>query len=697
MKKKLVMLTAPEPTKKKGRVATVQMVGAILILNLFRNRKLDRRYCMDTETGEYQTWCAESGIWRQEKIKIALGGYYYGCYGAYGNDELEFDPPEAEKQAVDAAEKLCGKNWRTGAVETLDWAETQYVSEQWEKKEYRRIERLDALMGKVPDVPDGFLKWALKAVGKGKHYAFWDKETDVYKCTSCGEIHTAADLPGKHNAAAVCPATGESVTVKRLTWRMQEKSHVCLMQDVDEKTSVCRYFDARIEWRGKTEYIELSEAVRIMPKRGSQKDREIYYNQYVSFYEYQRFDHRNPANRRIRTGYLYPEGIRECLSGTCYSGWADTFTVMARAGVQANYNNLMTAAADRGLAGMMEYLAKGRFFRLAGEVSDYTWGRYRGCLDTSGENAQEVLGISDMQKINRIRDENGGERMVRWMRWSEKENKKVSREAMTWIEKAQIDPEEMEGISLSPQKLMNYIIRQKMESYQGMTERQIVEQYRDYLAACRRQGKDLSDEMVYKPRELKRRHDELIEEIRKVQMIEQMKHDEEAARRREAEMREKYPGAEENLAAAAGIYAYSGEEFSVIVPQTLSQIVLEGNALHHCVGSSERYFERIMRRETYVFFLRRTSELDVPYYTLEVEPGGTIRQTRTMYDEETGIEEVRQFLRQWQKEIKKRLTKQEKELAKISAVKREENIRELQEKNNTRVLNALMEDFMEAV
>lgn len=104
-----------------------------------------------------------------------------------------------------------------------------------------------------------------------------------------------------------------------------------------------------------------------------------------------------------------------------------------------------------------------------------------------------------------------------------------------------------------------------------------------------------------------------------------------------------------------------------------------------------------MRRETYVFFLRRTSEPDVPYYTLEVEPGGTIRQTRTMYDEETGIEEVRAFLRQWQKEIKKRLTRQEKELAQISAVKREENIRELQEKNNTRVLKALMEDFMEAV
>lgn len=34
---------------------------------------------------------------------------------------------------------------------------------------------------------------------------------------------------------------------------------------------------------------------------------------------------------------------------------------------------------------------------------------------------------------------------------------------------------------------------------------------------------------------------------------------------------------------------------------------------------------------------------------------------------------------------------------KISAVKREENLQELREKNNTRVLQGLMEDFMEAV
>ena len=116
-----------------------------------------------------------------------------------------------------------------------------------------------------------------------------------------------------------------------------------------------------------------------------------------------------------------------------------------------------------------------------------------------------------------------------------------------------------------------------------------------------------------------------------------------------------------------------------------------------CAGACDRYFDRIRQRETYICFLRRAEEPDTPFYTIEVEPGGTIRQHRGMYDEEPGIEEIRPFLREWQQVIKKRITEQDRHYARISAVKREENIKELEAKNNTRVLQGLMEDFMEAI
>ena len=209
--------------------------------------------------------------------------------------------------------------------------------------------------------------------------------------------------------------------------------------------------------------------------------------------------------------------------------------------------------------------------------------------------------------------------------------------------------------------------------------------------------KDMTDDLVTRPRELKRRHDEIMEEIRKQQIIEDIRRNKELAEQRERELKEKFPDAEKNLREVKGIYEYQNETYKVIVPEKLTDIMLEGQALHHCAGATDRYYDRIQSRETYIFFLRRASEPDTPYYTLEVEPGGTIRQHRTYLDEETGIEQIRGFLREWQKIIKQRLTQQEKELAKISKVKREENLEELKRKNNTRVLQGLLEDFMEAV
>lgn len=178
---------------------------------------------------------------------------------------------------------------------------------------------------------------------------------------------------------------------------------------------------------------------------------------------------------------------------------------------------------------------------------------------------------------------------------------------------------------MSPEQIMNYVQRQQDTSYPGKSASEVITQWRDYLAMCKRLGKRTNDEMVYRPRELKRRHDEAVEAIRKLDMIEEMKRNAEAKERRAKELREKYPGAEEILEEIAPRYEYENAEYKIIVPRHLTDIMSEGNALHHCVGSTDRYFERIRDQETYICFLRRQEEPELPYYTIEVEPGGTIR------------------------------------------------------------------------
>ena len=68
--------------------------------------------------------------------------------------------------------------------------------------------------------------------------------------------------------------------------------------------------------------------------------------------------------------------------------------------------------------------------------------------------------------------------------------------------------------------------------------------------------------------------------------------------------------------------------------------------LSHCVGKSDRYWERIEQQEAYILFLRKTAEIDKPYYTLEVEPNGTIRQKRTYFDRQNDdLKDAEQFLK----------------------------------------------------
>lgn len=119
-------------------------------------------------------------------------------------------------------------------------------------------------------------------------------------------------------------------------------------------------------------------------------------------------------------------------------------------------------------------------------------------------------------------------------------------------------------------------------------------------------------------------------------------------------------------------------DYMVVVPSGILDIITEGRALHHCVGSSDRYWDRIERRESFVMFLRKTDDPFHAYYTLEVEPDGTVRQKRTEYDrQKKDIEQATEFLQKWQRVVTARLTESDKALAAESRVLREKEFIQL--------------------
>ncbi len=708
MKKQLIEALPPPKTGKGGWWTIIQIVKDILILNIFNKKVLQARHCINVKTHEYMTLC--KGTWYSRRIEDALEVHpWYGyCYDTTKvKERLKMSEEDAKLVMETLSTDMMHSYVKRSPYDLIDYIETDYGRKKRERTEMNRIAKVNAVMNKVPPVPAELQEWINQRELGGEDYATKTERQKMYACSKCGEKFSESKLKradgepkARHNDMVICPACGQHIRLIKRKKAIDILTHFALVQPIDDDISVVRHFDAVIYCGGGKKQIGLDEAVRIVLDKKAEwgtKPCSLYYNQYARgrnwiINDNAVFDNKsNHANRSEYAGYLYDDGISEAFKGTAYEKWGRLFTQMAAAGVKANYNRLMCTREGQNFIDVIEMLFKNRFYKLLLETSDdiSIWsGAYCGSLRITGSSIEDVFKIGDRQKINRIRDNDGGTNMVSWMRWSELRNKKIPDKVLKWFMKNNIISSDINWLSvkMSVEQIMNYIERQRLESYKGQSVKQVINQYEDYMNMCEKLKKDTTDEMVYRPRELRRRHDEAVAEIRLREA--ELKADEYSRR---------FPGAEDVLKEIKPRYDYENDEYLIFVPKRLVEIVAEGRALHHCAGSSDRYFDRIMQRETYICLLRKKSEPDRPYYTIEVEPGGTIRQHRGYLDEEPEIELVKPFLREWQKVIKKRLTENDRKYAAISAVKREQNLEELRAKNNTRVLEGLMEDFMEAV
>ena len=131
-----------------------------------------------------------------------------------------------------------------------------------------------------------------------------------------------------------------------------------------------------------------------------------------------------------------------------------------------------------------------------------------------------------------------------------------------------------------------------------------MEMYSDYLNQCRQLRYDLSDTAISLPHDFHVMHSRLSGIIKY---------------RADEALRETF---RENYA-KRGWMEYQSDGLFIRQPESMAEIVDEGSILCHCVGG---YAERHAKGQTNILFLRRTSEPDKPFYTVEVSNDGRIRQ-----------------------------------------------------------------------
>ena len=572
----------------------------------------------------------------------------------------------------------------------------------------RKAEELEERCRSIPEIPERFYDWVkhrftnswLFYRRRGRYYA------DMF-CCACGKEYTVKikrtsdsfesqfehiEQVPIHNNLGRCPKCGEVVIYKTglKKDKYEQNINVYLGQKYKEKGYVLRYFKVYKEYgpdkKDEYDFCEVGRCFYEEGKKKAQEDWQKYsWSTGKEFWDYCNIQSMHPIT--MESGYIYP-GTYEAMKGTVleYSMVREYITKKRTGPVKwsTDFYCMRDYLNAYFRYPIMEMFVKKDCMKFAQQLE---WSRGRSNpleINTRAKTPYDMLRVRK-ERLSEVMQK-GSMAYLEWVQYEKKSGKVIKNNVIDYFQQKGIHPYEVESMlkRMTPEQAMNYIEKQIGTSYNGA--KTVATQYEDYMRMAKELGKDTSDEMIFRPRELKKRHNQLVSEK---EML--------AAVLEADKYSQKYAKAEEVLKKIKKKFEYAGEEYKIIVPERIVDIVLEGRCLHHCVGNSDRYFDRIKSHETYICFLRKNSEPEIAFYTIEVEPGGTIRQHRGEYDEEPEIEKVKPFLIEWQSVIKMRMSEDDRKLAKMSKEKREENIEELRAKNNTRVLEGLMEDFMEAI
>lgn len=236
-------------------------------------------------------------------------------------------------------------------------------------------------------------------------------------------------------------------------------------------------------------------------------------------------------------------------------------------------------------------------------------------------------------------------------------------------------------------KVYNYIRRQQILS--GETFKQTFITYRDYYCLAEQNKWNIASTQISMPKNLEQAHMNAILFSRGTSIKDQTE-----------KLEKEWPLCNKILPDLKK-YEYSNNEYSVVAPVCIEDMVREGIALNHCMDHADFYYDRIQQREAYPFFLRKTNQKDMPWYTLEVEASGNIRQKRTTGDNQNpDLEPAIPFLYEFMEHFKQVMNAEEIKQGIKADKKRKEEYKKLREEQKKvwrgKLAGQLLADVLEA-
>ena len=520
----------------------------------------------------------------------------------------------ADEETWSAIEQFLGFRYETPFSCINDYQD-EIKKKRLRKKHQVIKDRIDEKMRLIGDIPDDFAEW-IDTTGFGdKRYLFYRYKNAKKKqgyCTIC-KSSVSVEKP-KHNRYGVCPNCGGNVMfkVEGKSKRLCDKKYISLFQKTPEGF-VVRYFSVHREYKD----------LKSLKFSIFETNRDFYENGKMDMYIYNSFKQTNeirwcetnypfgyqPSYAHYQHGYgsqsvVYEKNLSDVITDTeyRYSALKEYATCYPGAAVYV-YDYLESYKKYP----YIEYITKLRLYNL---VEDIIRHYYTPAVKIN--SLADLFGNIGKQNLKIMQEIDGGRNELELMQKLSEAHIPFDADYLRWYKKAfgyntiAID---YAGYA-SLERIQKYCSQYVSKSGDFLS---IFTYWKDYINACEKLDYDLTNDFVLFPRELKQAHDlayKRVEQLKKKGRKQLLNNMTKRLAGYLAELKEKY--------------SFENNEYAVVVPQNLNDIVKEGHALHHCVGS---YAERFGDRKTVVLFVRNKSNMKKPFYTMEIF-GGRMSQCR---------------------------------------------------------------------
>jgi hypothetical protein len=468
----------------------------------------------------------------------------------------------------------------------------------------------DWYLEKREPLPPGFTEW-LRAEIMPKYLYFGRNGKNISAwCSGCGK----ASNPDKavNGRFGVCPECGGRV--KMLDTEKTKELHTCdrqyvqyLQKCVDGRDPsgkaqyfwIVRTFEAAacIDYGERHSSIKIDELqmkiLRNVPERAAFKttdySRSEDYCRYDTGWRYGSFAVSCGSNLDKSKQWLYPGNLESLFDGTEFEysrlwEYAALYPCKA-ASIMELYRYYP----------QIEYLIKLKCFKA---VSDLIKGFSYYTYDSN--NVIKFLGLKSKSDFQFIKENDYGITEIRAYNFLKEHCEDTSDEIIQFVKSFVIW-----GLNylLDIKKYMpigafyKYFAAQKKPN--RVSGWNFYRDYLDYITVCKQLNYNIADTQIFKPKDFYAMHDrthKLLEQMRNKKQWEKFKRASKAAKSR---------------------YGYIGKEYSVIAPDTPEQLKNEGKELNHCVGG---YIDRVSRGACVIVFVRKNSEPQKSFVTVEVSP-----------------------------------------------------------------------------